>query len=53
MIIVRIQSTAGKGAETQSTTEGQQREAERKCIQGVLLYSQKRRKKTLYKKHQR
>jgi hypothetical protein len=53
MIIVRIQSTAGKGAETQSTTEGQQRKVERKGIRGVLLHSQRRRKKTSYKKHRR
>jgi hypothetical protein len=39
MIIVRIQSTAGKGAETQSTIEGQQREVKRKGTQGVLLHS--------------
>jgi hypothetical protein len=51
MIIARIQSTAGKGAKTRSTTEGQQRKVERKDIRGVLLHSQKRRKKTSCKKH--
>jgi hypothetical protein len=51
MIIARIQSTTGKGAETQSTIEGQQHKVEKKDIQGVLLHSQKRRKKTSCKKH--
>jgi hypothetical protein len=35
----------------QSTTEGQQRKVERKDIRGVLLHSQRRRKKTSCKKH--
>jgi hypothetical protein len=53
MIIVRTQNTAGNGAETQSTIEGQQREVERKGTQGVLLHNQRKRKKTSYKKHRR
>jgi hypothetical protein len=53
MIIARIQNTAGKGAEAQSTTEGQQRKVERKDIRGVLLHSQRRRKKTSCKKHRK
>jgi hypothetical protein len=39
MIIVRIQSTAGKGVETQSKIEGQRRKAERKGTREVLLHS--------------
>jgi hypothetical protein len=39
MITVRIQNTAGKGAKTQSTTEGQQRKVERKGTQEVSLHS--------------
>jgi hypothetical protein len=39
MTTVRTQSTVGKGAETRSTTEEQQRVTERKGTQGALLHS--------------
>jgi hypothetical protein len=51
MTIVMIQSTVGKGAETQNTTEGQWRRVERKGTREVLPHSQRRRKKILCKKH--